>query len=167
MIDDQKKIWIAVVGGIIVLLIVLFSLRGDKIEENTTGIDNAMIEQGQEMENNDSVEIKTATPPANSPTPKPPVGLSYEEATELYEGRRTQFDSQCNASPSKLTYKNGTEIMFDNRSELPQTISFDDQTKNLLGFSFIVIKMDSPTAPYEVIIHCGQKKNVAQILLQP
>ena len=105
--------------------------------------------------------------PGNAPTP---IGgaLSYEDALKKYEGRRIQFDPTCKATPSQMTLKNQSEIMFDNRSDVSQTVSFDDQSFNILAFNYTIVNLftSAPDLPYTVNMHCGNQKNVAQIFLQ-
>jgi len=169
MNQEHKKTWITIAGGIVLVLIVIFSMQGGKssteVDDTSSSEDDAMMQD--EVKTGEETTPSSGNPPANKSGSGLPVSMAYEEAVEKYEGRRIQFDNSCQASPSKLTYKNGTEIMFDNRSEQPKVISFDDQSKQLLGYSYTVIKMTSPSVPYTVIVSCGESKNVAQITLQP
>src|SRR5690606_21630321 len=49
--------------------------------------------------------------------------MSYEEALRVYSTRRIQFDGVCNPTPAMSTYKNGTEIMIDNRASVARTLT--------------------------------------------
>lgn len=104
-------------------------------------------------------------------TPKPTTGsgavtLSYAEALQKYAGVRIQFDARCQASPNQITVKNGTSVMFDNRSGDARTIVVGAVTYSIAGYGFRIIPMNSRTLPATVRIDCGSAQNVAQIIIQ-
>lgn len=114
-----------------------------------------------------------------SPTPsvqpvvskKPATGTvsqsqTYTALVKEYEGRRIQFDINCQAIPSSVTYKNGTKVMFDNRSGDARIITVGGVQYNVAGYGYKILTLSSPTLPKNLLLSCGAAVNVGQILLQ-
>ena len=97
---------------------------------------------------------------------KIPVGpLSYQDAVVIYKDTRIQFDANCKATPNNVTFKNGTDIMIDNRAPVARTIKID--TNYTVGaYGFKIIKLSSATLPVTWLLDCDKSQNVATILLQ-
>lgn len=114
----------------------------------------------------------TPTPSAQKPITslklvgKPLPGFSYQEAVETYKDRRFQFDDACNATPNFLTFKNGPDVMFDNRSSAEKIIKLDKIGYKVGPFGFIVLTITAPTTPYSIEVDCNQLFNTAIINLQ-
>lgn len=117
--------------------------------------------------------------PTLSPAAKAPVksgastgsgpsvaGKSYTELVKEYDGRRIQFDPRCQAVPNSVTYKNGTKVMLDNRSNNPVTVKVGDTSYTLIGYGYQVIHLSSLSLPKEISVSCGASGNVGKILLQ-
>lgn len=97
---------------------------------------------------------------------KPMPGKSYQSVVETYKDRRIQFDDACRATPNYLTFKNGPEIMFDNRSIGEKIIKLNDISYKIGAYGFIVLQITAPSLPYQIDIDCNQLFNVASINLQ-
>ena len=93
-------------------------------------------------------------------------GKSYQEVVETYKDRRLQFDASCRATPNFLTFKNGPEIMFDNRTANEKIITLDKQGYKIGPYGFVVLAITSSKLPYAIAIDCNQLFNVAIINLQ-
>lgn len=158
----RKPAYIWAVVGIVILVIILFTATNKTSEEGNLPISEDVAKEQAIEEPADSV-------PSAQKDPSPSENrLSYEQAVKNYQGYRIQFGPTCKATPSQMTVKTGTEVMFDNRSAVTQTISFDDQSFEIAAFNFTVVNLftAAPVLPYTVILHCGQSKNVAQVYLQ-
>ncbi len=92
--------------------------------------------------------------------------LSYTQAVKEYQGRIVQFDAMCQAHPNNFTVKNGTAVMFDNRSGDGRWFSLNNFGYYLKGYGFTVITLSSRKLPLTVVVDCGSAQNVAQILIQ-
>lgn len=91
---------------------------------------------------------------------------TYTDLVAQYEGRRIQFDINCQAVPGQLTFKNGTKIMIDNRSGDPRSVKIGNQQYNLKGYGYQIITLSSSSLPSTLMINCGAAVNSGQILLQ-
>jgi hypothetical protein len=124
-------------------------------------------------------EVKSSpTPVASaSPSAKPPVkagasatpaapAKSYTELVKEYEGRRIQFDQNCQAVPGSITYKSGTSIMLDNRSGDARNIKVGSDSYALAGYGYKIVTLSGSGLPKELLLSCGSAVNVGKILLQ-
>ena len=128
-----------------------------------------VAEEDQGQDNPEDIASPAQSQPQANPSSAPLGGeLTYEDALKKYAGLRIQFDPTCKAIPSQMSLKSGTEVMFDNRSSVTQTVSFDDQSFDIAPFNYTVVNLfiSAPVLPYTVLMHCGNAKNVAQIFLQ-
>ena len=95
---------------------------------------------------------------------------NYESVRDSYEGRRIQLDN-CVLLPNYVTYKNGTKIMLDNRSNEPTEIRIDGRPIRLWAYEYHIVTLYNSSVPHTVDFDCqylGQDQyNVARVLLQP
>jgi hypothetical protein len=123
-----------------------------------TAKSNPMIPQNQ----NNPTENPTGTNPPNN---NEVVPLTYGGALTIYKDYRIQFDAGCKATPSNVTYKNGTDIMLDNRAPVSRRISIGS-VYGLEAYGFKIIKLTSSTLPKTFLVDCDTSQNVATILVQ-
>ena len=158
----NKNLWLGIAAVlVVVLLIVILSKRGDKVEE----IPMDTVAEGTEV-----VTEEPAVKPAPSRTPAtketaPAPKISYAEALVKYKDFRLQFDTECRAVPNNVTYKNGTEIMIDNRSGANRKFVLGSAF-TVAPYDFKIVKVVSNVLPYTYLADCGDKQNVATILVQ-
>jgi hypothetical protein len=93
------------------------------------------------------------------------AGLSYGAAVNTFKNRRIQFDQSCVATPSYIVLKNGTNVMFDNRSPVGRYIALDRVRYYLRGYDFRVLTLTYPRLPHTTLVDCGSGRNNAQIVL--
>lgn len=106
-------------------------------------------------------------PVNETPASSPAASLSYANALITYADRRLQFDSACVATPNNVTYKNGTDIMLDNRSKTSRTISVNGQVYTIRAWGFRIIDLTTTkTLPQTMLVDCGNGQNQATIILQ-
>ncbi len=91
---------------------------------------------------------------------------AYTQLVNQYKDRRIQFDAGCQAIPSNITYKNGTTVMFDNRSGDARQIKIGSLTYSFAGYGWKILTLRSSTLPKTLMLNCGAGVNVGQILLQ-
>ncbi len=91
---------------------------------------------------------------------------TYTKLTAEYKDRRIQFDIRCQSIPSNVTYKNGTKVMFDNRSGDARIITIGGVQYNFPGYGYKILTLSSPNLPKNLLLSCGAAVNVGQILLQ-
>lgn len=89
--------------------------------------------------------------------------LSYGDVVALYGRQRIQFDGDCRATPVQSIFPVGSTIIFDNRSEKLQGVSFDGV---LYAVSPYHVRVISLTRQGIFPVDCGQSKNVARITVQ-
>ena len=98
-----------------------------------------------------------------------PVALNpqnYSELVNQYVGRRVEFDERCQMRPADVTFKNGTVVMFDNRSPQAKTIKVGNQSYNLPAYGYRLLTMNSQSVPLSLNVGCDNVPNVGKILLQ-
>lgn len=92
----------------------------------------------------------TPTPVASitkKPAVKPPISGSakqtqtYTELVAAYFDKRIQFDDHCQAFPPNTTFKNGTAVMFDNRSSATRSIKIGDVAYTFGGYDYKIITL--------------------------
>ena len=105
-------------------------------------------------------------PAKKSAAPVPTPSKPYGDLVKEYEGRRIQFDSRCQVVPNNATYKNGSSVMLDNRSNNPVTVKVGNTSYSLMGYGYQVINLSSTSLPKELTVSCGSAGDVGKILLQ-
>ncbi len=116
----------------------------------------------------------TNTPPSevtNQPEVKPTtpvktITTSYQEMVRKFEGKRIQINDSCQATPSSQTFKNGTQVMFDNRGSKAIKLTIDGVSYPTSAYTYRLITLTSKTLPHSVIINCNGQNNIAQFNLQ-
>ncbi|MBI4117237.1 MAG: hypothetical protein HY451_00895 [Parcubacteria group bacterium] len=100
------------------------------------------------------------------------IGISsasriYSSLVAQFEGKRIQFDDNCQMIPPSITYKNGTRIMLDNRAGQSRVIVIDNNQFIFPAYSYKLVTLRSRNLPYTVKINkCDDLVNVGQILIQ-
>src|SRR3989344_6758266 len=108
---QQKQIGIAIIALIVLIIAVAFSQASRGPASPATDM------TAQET----ATSTPTSTPEEAQPAAKPKIpsqgtidqDLAHAKALEQYEGRVIQFNPSCQATPAKVTFKNGTAVMFD------------------------------------------------------
>lgn len=120
-----------------------------------------------EEQNTETVATSTSTQVKPTGTTTKPTGtLTYAQAVQKYSAVRMQFNSACQPTPAHQTFKNGTTMMFDNRSAAKRTITVDGKAYTIPAEGYILVKLSSTKLPHVTTINCGTQNNVAQITLQ-
>ena len=148
--SKQTMWW--VLGALVVIVIVIAVVMMKKKNQ-----DNASVSQNQE----------TVTPAAESETSTGTTpNLSYTQALAKYGTNRIQIKADCQTVPNNVTYKSGTQVMFDNRSATSHTITFKGVKYVIAGYGYRVFTMTASTYPTTVLVDCDGSQNVATILIQ-
>ena len=149
MKKNNLQIWIWVIIAVIVVAVILFFVFANKptINQVTTGPESTQDISAQDVG-------------AGS------VSIAYADALIKYADRRIQLDKTCRAYPTKVTYKDNTGIMIDNRSPQTRTVTVGTTfTIKPWGFKIVVLP-DVYLTSKTLLVDCGQLKNVATILVQ-
>jgi len=91
--------------------------------------------------------------------------ISYADALLKYENARIQLNSDCQAIPNNMTFKNGTSIMIDNRASFAVAVRAGS-VFSIKAYGFKILKLSSKTLPATWLVDCGASQNVATILIQ-
>ena len=158
-----------------VLLVLCLIIAGVKHHKGVVAMQ--AMQQGQSsaamMDNGDQTasaaamsteDVSTGDVNAANPGAAP---LAYDQAIVKYADSRIQFDQSCKATPSQATYKNGTLVMLDNRSNMSRDIhlgSLGDVTIKAWGFK--IVNLTSSLLPNDMAIDCGSQQNVAIVSIQ-
>ncbi len=153
---NKKMVWVVVV--VVVIAAVWWIEGGNK----------SMV--GQNQYGMSPTPTPSATPKSNSVVKKSGSSITspktYNQLVNEYAGRIVQFDASCQIIPSAPTFKNGTTIMLDNRSDMVRIISIAGVKYTLDKYGYKVITLTSPKLPKQLSINCDNKVNVGSILLQ-
>lgn len=101
------------------------------------------------------------TPPATTPA----QALAYADALKKYVDRRIQITSTCQVVPNNVTYKNGTTIMIDNRSNKAKSIKIGS-VYTVGAYDFRIITLSSAQLPATFYVDCDKQQNSGTIILQ-
>lgn len=166
-----------VVIGLIVLAIFIVVLGWIFIYQYKANIKkyNAAVTAQQEIAAEEAAATTTPakpTPAVKKPAvPKAPgdATQAYTDALKTYASRRVQL-SNCVATPNKMTYQNGTALMFDNRDNAAIQVLLDGKSNSIGALGFKVITLSSATLPHSVKIDCIKggtpAYNIASVDLQ-
>jgi hypothetical protein len=147
------------------------------------GLVAVLVVVGLWLSNKKSVEeVPVVTPVENTPsTPNPSssagsVSDPDKEGTSVgsgagkyatlmltYKGRMIQFNKECAVITNKQGFKQGTDILLDNRDNTPVKIVIGSRTFNLPGYGYKVI--DLPTIG-SFQLDCNQRLNVVTVTVQ-
>lgn len=90
--------------------------------------------------------------------------LSYQEALVKYKEKRIEINDGCMASPNTTSFKNNTNIMIDNISQVPKTLQIGKKV-SVSANSFKIINLSSTKLPTKLVVECNGKIGVANISL--
>lgn len=153
---DSKIAW-AIFGVLAVILIVVVLVCNTKTNKISQDVLDSETADKTTESKEDTVKPITTT--------KPVFKMSYANALNTYKDRRIQLDEKCQASPTNMTFKNGTTIMIDNRSNTARKLNVNG-AYTVGAYDYITVKLTSNTLPKTILIDCGTSQNVATILLQ-
>ena len=139
----------------------------------------AMSNNKETMEEVVVTPVDTTVVPDNTNNPvTPPVsGIDPErEGTSVgsgagtyanlmlkYKGRMVQFNKECAVVTNKVGFKQGTDILLDNRDNTAVKIVIGSRTFNLPGYGYKVI--DLPTIG-SFQLDCNKRLNVVTVTVQ-
>ncbi len=152
--DKKAKIGLALAVVIVLIALVVWGLK----DKTNVTEDQTPVAEATEDVTDGSVNKPASSTNAGS-------SMSYTQALNTYKDRKIQFGVDCAATPSNMTFRNNTNIMLDNRSAQSRTITLGT-TYTVKPYGFKIINLSSSTLPKTILVDCGQKQNIATILLQ-
>lgn len=156
---DKNKLWF-VLGGVVVLVLIAVVWRGKRAPSGS----ESSPSPSTSVQASTGVSPTAAVRPRVAPTP--PLPSTYGDAVAQFSDRRIQFDMYCQANPVNNTYKNGSQIMLDNRSGDARIIVVNGVQYSLAGYGWKIITLNATTLPATWAVDCGSAKNVSKILIQ-
>lgn len=159
---NNKTGWGIVVAAIVLVVAgaLIYMQWGDK-DSAYVAKENGMEEGGEAAT---STEPATSTDASNGAAA--PAKLSYAAALKKYGANRIQFDTKCATEQNKLTFKAGTDVMFDNRAGVSRTITFGGTKYAIARYDYRVLRMTARSYPATVLVDCDKQQNVATITIQ-
>lgn len=149
----DKNVWVAVVIILILALILFIGFSKGKADK----LISDLIDTDSEEASDTNSVVKKASDKT----------LTYNEALAVYEGKRIQLGTNCQATPSEMSVKNNTKIMIDNRSALVRGVEVGDKKMTIQPWGFKEVTLSSGTLPITWYVDCSDSKNVASLLIQP
>lgn len=117
------------------------------------------------LDTNQAVNFVEDTSSGSIDANNPAAPLSYQQALVKYSGARIQLDKNCQASPDKMTFKNNTNVMIDNRAPVIRTVKVGS-TFSVRAYGFKIVRLYSTTLPATWYVNCDSSRNVSTILIQ-
>lgn len=162
--EKNKILWsVSAVVVIVVVLIVIFSDgKKDMVVVPVNENNPEVVDEVEGVE--DTTEGSISASGGTSTT----LGerLTYQQAIATYEDKRIQFNADCKATPSNMTYKDGTYLMLDNRSAGSLTIKIGTSSYPIGGYAFKIVKLANVNRSISILVDCNERQNVATILVQ-
>src|SRR5258708_267492 len=155
MDNNNKNLW----ASVIIVVVLVAGIAYWAMNRNSTSEQSPLAAQTPVT----STEDTTAGSVNSSASPL--ATLSYQQALLKYKDARIQLDKTCQATPNNVTYKNGTNIMIDNRAPVARTVKVGS-TISIKGWGFKIVKLSSSTLPATWLVDCDTSQNVATILIQ-
>lgn len=157
MEKNNKNLWIWFVVVLVVVIIILLSTNiftsvPPAKESDPTPLADSVDSTEDTSAGSVNVGVSAAT-------------ISYQNALVKYKDARIQLDATCQANPKNVTYKNGTDIMIDNRAPATRAVKVGS-TFSVKAWGFKIVKLSSATLPATWLVDCDQSQNVATILIQ-
>jgi hypothetical protein len=157
------------IGVLVVLAIVIGLSMSNKnkktIDNNPMPLENTVLPT-----NTNNTKEPTTPPVSNIKTNPEREGLSvgsgagtYANLMIKYKGRMIQFNKECAVITNKQGFKQGTDILLDNRDNTPVKIVIGSRTFNLPGYGYKVI--DLPTIG-SFQLDCNKRLNVVTVTVQ-
>src|SRR3989344_8951008 len=112
--ENSKSLWVGL-GAVVVVVALVFLVMSGRNSAPVQVADENLDESVLSTE-----DLSEGSVNVNAPAPTAP--LSYQEAIAKYGDARLQLDRACQASPSRMTFKNNTNIMIDNRASVSRTV---------------------------------------------
>lgn len=162
MENKNKIVWIGI-GLIVIALIVVLAVRGNKMPTENTGIPAGETTPESTLDTTGDPVVST---PGTGAATGTAVSVSYQEALVKYADRRLQFNDMCQATPNTVTYKDNSGIMLDNRSNKTRTIKVGT-TYTIKPYGFRIITLpDIYLKSSTLLVDCDKSQNVATVLVQ-
>lgn len=144
-------------GVVVVVLVIIFAFK-----MRAPG----SLQTGEPAENEmTALEPSEDVGPGSINASSPAAPISYQNALLKYKDARLQLDTTCQGSPDRMTFKNGTNIMIDNRSPNTRTVKVGS-TFTIKPWGFKIVNLSSATLPATWYVDCDQSQNVSTILIQ-
>ncbi|OGI67505.1 hypothetical protein A2823_02060 [Candidatus Nomurabacteria bacterium RIFCSPHIGHO2_01_FULL_41_91] len=147
---QNKNLWIGLV--VVLIVVVVFWFVG-KSSVPVVVDDNAIVDSTEDTSEG-SVNVGA-----------PAASISYANALVKYKDARIQLEKTCQASPDKGTFKNGTNIMIDNRAPVARTVKVGSVFP-IKAYGFKIVNLSSSNLPATWYVDCDKSQNVATILIQ-
>lgn len=161
--ENQGTFW-SVLGAIVVIAIIVVAavLRGPK----DVAISNVQVPQQTALENKSPMQPRYYAPVAGETQSPIAPKLSYDAAVNKFWNMRIQFGENCVATPAVSTFKNGTELMIDNRSTQDKVFTVNGSSYPIAAHDYAVVPFTATTSPQKFTINCGVMQNAATVTVQ-
>ena len=159
---NNKVLWAVIIVAVLVVGWIFFR-GGDNLLGPVTGTASPTVSPGTVPRTGTGAGSGGVIPGG---TPVAQNLQNYSELVNQYAGRRVEFDEGCQMRPADVTFKNGTIVMFDNRSPQAKTIKIGNQSYNLPAYGYRFLTMNSQTVPLPLKVGCDNVPDVGRILLQ-
>lgn len=169
MFSKNLLLWVIVAA---VVVLVVWAFKSNVFNNGGGELGEGLIELPQTVE--EGTVNKGNIPGAGAPI-IPGSGQSTFTQTQIqnysvlvnqYGEKRVQFDERCQMSPAGVTFKNGTTLMFDNRSSSQRTIKVGNQSYYFQPYGYKILTLSSASLPASLKISCDATPDVGSILLQ-
>lgn len=155
---NNKNLWIGLVVVLVVVIIIWLVNKNSPSVSTEEGANNDQTALSPDVSIEDISEgsVNVGSPAAI---------ISYANALVKYKDARIQLNTSCQAIPNNVTFKNGANIMVDNRSPVARTVKIGS-VFSVKAWGFKIVKLNSATLPVTWLVDCDRSQNVATVLIQ-
>jgi len=169
MEKNNFNMWSWIIIGIVVAIAattIFFAFQNNQIKYTPTNNPITITPPADTPATDKKTEPKSVQDNSPQGTKTTATSMSYDDALVKYADRRIQLDTNCQAHPNNVTYKDNTGIMIDNRSPKTRTIKIGTTfTIKPYGFKIVTLP-DIYLKSNSILVDCDQSQNVATILIQ-
>ncbi len=156
--ENMSKNTKIAIGAVILVIILALIVRG-AMHKKVTPVEVTPVPV---------VEQPVVSKPTKwvAPKPAPVVSMDtrgYAELINAYKDHMLQFGASCQVRASDQNYKIGSEVLLDNRNDVPVTVKIGSNTYTLPAYGHQVITLSTEG---KFMVDCNDHQNVATVSVQ-
>ena len=155
-IQNMSKNTKIAIGAVVLVIIVALVYRAGLFKKTVQ----------VEVQPEPTVEQTTTVPKTykSKPVVEAPVDTrSYTELITAYKGRTVQFGNLCQNHINNQVFKVGSEVLLDNRNNVPVNIKIGNNVYNLSAYGHEIVSLNTLG---EFLVDCNAYQNVTTIIVQ-
>lgn len=158
-IENMSKSMKIGIGAVILVIIIALIARG-AMHKKAAPLE---VAPAPVVEQPATQKINRTYAPKPAPVVTPVDTRGYAELILAYKDHMLQFGASCQVRVSDQNYKIGSEMLLDNRNEVPVTVKIGSNIYTLSAYGHQVITLN---AEGKFMVDCNDHQNVATVSVQ-